>query len=73
MCFLCLQNTFPAVDLGKTEKDRLKAKAIRLKQEIIMHEMLLDQAKELDIPPCPTTVNGLKALREEQFEVSKLL
>jgi hypothetical protein len=73
MCSLCLQNAFTPIDLGKTEKDRLKAKAIRLKQEISTHEMLLNQARSLDIEPCPTTVNGLERLRAEQFELSRLL
>lgn len=64
---------FPEFDFARTERDSLKAKAIRLKTEIQASEAALRDQAQHGESLCETTTARLERLRREQYELAQKL
>lgn len=73
MCILCLRPSFYDYDLAPSEKEKLRAKAQRVKQEVRMHEDEVNAALMRGDEPCPNTIKRLAGLKREQYELAQKL
>ena len=73
MCGLCqLHLPFGAIPLNSAI-DRLKTRAIEIKQAIKVYEVVAQFREEINEPPCEVSAERLRSLKDEQFKLAQKL
>lgn len=72
MCMLCFRHAF-AFPTGAADTRTLLEKAAQLKEDIRLAEAEISAARGSSKEPCPVTVQRLRQMRQEQFDLAKKL